>query len=96
MSDYEDARSTTTEKFQSACRKFFDADLNEKNKIVSCGIPPRTGIFGLLPDFTVGQNSLRIPEKEATSEIRVHKCMVIQSTVRRTVMVQNLFRIKKL
>ena len=41
LSEYEDARSTTTEKFQSACRKFFDADLNEKNKIVSCGIPPR-------------------------------------------------------
>jgi len=41
LSEYEDAQSTTTENFQSTCRKFFDADLNEKNKIVSCDIPPR-------------------------------------------------------
>ena len=47
MSEYEDAQSATTKSFQLICRKFFNADLNEKNKIVSCGIPPRTGIFGL-------------------------------------------------
>ena len=47
LSEYEDAQSSTTKGFQSTCRKFFNADLNEKNKIVSCGIPPRTGIFGL-------------------------------------------------
>ena len=48
LSDYEDARSTTTKSFQSTCRKFFDAELSEKNKIVSCGIPPSEGIFGFI------------------------------------------------
>ena len=48
LSEYEDARSTTTKSFQSTCRKFFDAELSEKNKIVSCGIPPSKGIFGFI------------------------------------------------
>ena len=48
LSEYEDARSTTTKNFQSTFRKFFDAELSEKNKIVSCGIPPSPGIFGLI------------------------------------------------
>ena len=44
LSDYEDAPFTTTKNFQSTCKKFFDADLENKNKIVSCDIPPRVGI----------------------------------------------------
>ena len=44
LSDYENAPLTTTKNFQSICKKFFDADLENKNKIVSCDIPPRVGI----------------------------------------------------
>ena len=65
MSDYDEAPFSTTKNFQSTCKKFFDADLSTKNKTVSCGIPPRAGIFsqthiillvlyisGIIPSFT--------------------------------------------
>ena len=46
LTDYEDKSSTVTSQFQSISKKFFNADLDEKTKIVSCGIPPREGTHG--------------------------------------------------